>query len=535
MAQFGRVPNLQSDPVPTQLRPDEVIVPDGPAMSADKLNSSLKRHSLSLLLLFALLIRLIGIASHPIWYDEAFSILFSKKGLSAMLYGTLASTAAGTADIHPLGYYTLLWLWQLIFGSSLVAVRVLSILAGLGTVCLSYLLTKELFNDDRLAVLAGGLVALSPFQVHYSQEIRMYSFLAFWLLLATLALVKGSRGKGMRWWIIFAVSSAVAQYTHNLAVFYLIPLALTPLFLRDWRSVRAVIISSLFAALLYLPWLVQVPGQFSKVSTAYWVARPDLSKIFTLLLVYVTDLPLPAGLLFFGLFISLLVFIICLFQTIKRKKENSHASWLMFLAFVPPILLFVFSQWVPVYIERVLLPSGVIFCIWVVWALFATNLPTLIRNGMIAMLVIASAVGIYQHTVFQGFPYAPYRQLDEYLRSEFKPGDVVIHSSKLTVLPALYYDPSLPQTFIADPPGSGEDTLAPATQLVLGLHPYASIDRIDKDTTRIWFIIFDQSIQEYQQAGFSTHHQLAWLTAHYSLLEMHHLGDLRIYLFIKDL
>ncbi|MCI0550097.1 MAG: glycosyltransferase family 39 protein, partial [Anaerolineae bacterium] len=95
------------------------------------------------ILALALVVRLLGIGSRPIWYDEAFAILFSQKGLNAMLYGTLAPTGAGSADIHPLGYYTLLWLWMQLFGDSLFAVRLLSILAGLVSVYLIYLIALE--------------------------------------------------------------------------------------------------------------------------------------------------------------------------------------------------------------------------------------------------------------------------------------------------------------------------------------------------------------------------------------------------------
>src|ERR1700690_4108109 len=127
-----------------------------------------------LILILALAVRLLGIATRPIWYDEAFSILFSEKGISPMLYGTLAATGAGTADIHPLGYYTLLWLWMKSFGESLIAVRMLSILAGMAVVGLIYLIGFELFGETT-AQLAMLLTALAPFQIHYAQEIRMYS------------------------------------------------------------------------------------------------------------------------------------------------------------------------------------------------------------------------------------------------------------------------------------------------------------------------------------------------------------------------
>jgi uncharacterized membrane protein len=94
-------------------------------------------------LLLALVVRLLGITSRPIWYDEAFAILFSEKGLGAMMYGTLAPGGVGSSDIHPLGYYTLLWGWMKLFGSSLLAARSLSVLAGLCLIYIAYRLTRE--------------------------------------------------------------------------------------------------------------------------------------------------------------------------------------------------------------------------------------------------------------------------------------------------------------------------------------------------------------------------------------------------------
>jgi len=123
------------------------------------------------ILILAFGVRLLGIASRPIWYDEAFAILFSEKGLSAMLYGTLAPTGAGSADIHPLGYYTLLWLWTKFFGESLVATRLLSIIAGLISVYLVYLIAFEVLSDIRTARLSMLFGVFAPFPVHYAEVI----------------------------------------------------------------------------------------------------------------------------------------------------------------------------------------------------------------------------------------------------------------------------------------------------------------------------------------------------------------------------
>jgi hypothetical protein len=263
------------------------------------------------------------------------------------------------------------------------------------------------------------------------------------------------------------------------------------------------------------------------------VERPGLDKFFTLLLVYVTNLPLPDVLLFIALFIALAVFVIATLQTFRRANRNPNALWLFYLSFVPPLLLFLVSQWTPVYIERALLPSGVIFCIWLAWALFETSLPRFLQGLLTILLLIGAGFGLYQHVAYAGFPYALYRELDTSLRTELVAGDVILHSSKLSMLPAVYYDRDLPHAYIADPPGSRVDTLAPATQQVLGLQAQPDIETAVGGARRVWFIIFGQSIDEFADAGAPAHPQLAWLESSYSLVNIRYFGDLRVYLFSK--
>ena len=486
-------------------------------------------------LLLALVIRLFGIISRPIWYDESFSILFSEKGPAAMIAGTLPATGAA-AEEHPLAYYTMLWLWMKVFGESLVAVRILSIVAGLGTVCAIYLLTRELF-DVKTAQVAGLFMALSPFQVHYSQEIRMYVFLALWLTLATYAYWRAARSRHWFWWIGFAIFAALSQYTHNLAAFYLVALALWPLMTRDWRNLKAVIAAGSLAILLYLPWLVHLPAQFAKVDQAYWIAKPGLYRLFTLLLYFVTNLPLPGVWLIVGLFISLFTVAIALWQTVRiarQQQADTHPGlWVLYLTFAPPILLFLFSQWKSIYLERALLPSGAIFFIWLAWALTRTKLPRPIQLITLLLLLTGFGIGIYEHIAYTGYPYGPYQAMTFDLQTKQQLGDVIIHSSKLSMMPSVYYDRNLAQTYVSDPSGSNVDTLAPATQKVLGLEAKPDIQSAAGNAGRVWFIIFDESNQEYMQAGYPMHPQLAWLMQHYSQVEIQKWDDLRVYLFVK--
>jgi len=486
-------------------------------------------------LILALGIRLLGIWSRPIWYDEAFSMLFSEKGLSAMLYGTLAPTGIGSADIHPLGYYTILWLWMKLVGGSLVTARTLSVLAGLVSVYLVYLIALEASADTDTARLSMLFAALAPFQIHYAQEIRMYAFMAMWLLLATYAYQRGARGGSWKWWGLFSISAALAQYTHHLAAFYLAALAILPVLQKNWRVFRAMILAGIGALILYSPWLIQLPAQFTKVQNSYWVARPDFSKLFTLLLVYITNTPLPAPLIAFALAIVLIIMVIGIIQTIRynRQTNTGAGNWLLYLSFVPPLFLFLFSQWRPVYIERALLPSGAIFCSWLAWVVRTTNVQKPLEYALLGLLGLSSLLGIYQHLTYRDFPYGPFQALDRSLRERVKAQDVIVHSNKLTMLPAIFFDPTLSQSFIRDEPGSPADTLAAATQQVLGIRAETSIESATRNASKVWYIIYRRSVAELKAAGHKTYPDLEYLDANYTLQSVEDWDGLQLYIYTK--
>jgi len=487
------------------------------------------------ILILALLVRLLGIASRPIWYDEAFSILFSEKGLSAMLYGTLAPTGIGSADIHPLGYYTILWLWMKLFGESLVAVRLLSVIIRLVSVYLIYRIGLEFLGDTNTALLGALFAALAPFQIHYSQEIRMYALMTMGLLVATYAYQRGSKTGKWSWWLVFSVSAALAQYTHHLAAFYLIAVALLPVLQKDWKTFSRLTIAAFGALILYAPWAIQLPAQFTKVKNSYWVERPDLSKFFTLVLVYITNTPLPSMLIAAALFMALIIVTIGIVQTIKTTRTSSSLNglWLFYLAFVPPLLLFLFSQWRPVYIERALLPSGAIFCVWLAWIITTTNLPTVIQYCLVGMLGASSVLGIYQHVTYNKFPYGPFQELDVSLRQRVQPQDAVVHFNKMTMLPAMLFDRKFPQTFVGDVPGSSSDTLAFATPEVLGIKAASDIQDAAHGAERVWYIIYQEVIETYRSNGNSNYPDIDYLNSQYILQSSETWAGLQVFLYVK--
>jgi uncharacterized membrane protein len=352
---------------------------------------------------------------------------------------------------------------------------------------LVYSFAKGLF-DERTALVAGGLFALAPFQVHYAQEIRMYALLACLLLGATYALWQGMQTARLSWWLIFCVLSASAQYTHNLAAFYLVPLALIPVMKRAWRAALWVAFSGLGALGLYSPWLLRLPEQFARVSQGYWTTRPSVARLITTLLSFVTNLPVPDAWLPAALFVSLSAVIVGGWSTFRAwqsgQKGVRRAAWMAYLGFVPALLLFLFSLWQPVYIERALLPSGVAFLLWLAWVITHGGMPKPVRAAMVSLLALGMLLGVYHHVTYAGFPYGPYPQIAQALAATSVPDERVLHSNKLTMLPMVYYDRDLPQAYLADPAGSGSDTLSLPTQQVLGLVARPEIETAVGDAQR---------------------------------------------------
>ncbi|MEA3460120.1 MAG: glycosyltransferase family 39 protein, partial [Chloroflexota bacterium] len=122
--------------------------------------------SLIIIILVAALLRFYRLDGQSLWADEGNSVALAGRDLA-----TIARNAA--RDIHPPLYYWLLHFWVMAFGKSEIAVRSLSALLGTALVYLTFLLGCRLFGR-RVGLAAALLSALSPFQVYYSQEARMY-------------------------------------------------------------------------------------------------------------------------------------------------------------------------------------------------------------------------------------------------------------------------------------------------------------------------------------------------------------------------
>ena len=166
------------------------------------------------------ILRLYRIDEKSIWLDEAFSLWIARHSLWEGWRWLIE------VDQHPPFYYSLLHSWIWLFGPLEGAVRTLSALASTLTVPVFYAGCRRLL-DRQTAFVAVGILAVSPFHVHFGQETRMYALLTLEVafVIYFLARLVTSRVPKGRDWVGLAVAQALVMLTHNAAAVYL-PVAL---------------------------------------------------------------------------------------------------------------------------------------------------------------------------------------------------------------------------------------------------------------------------------------------------------------------
>jgi uncharacterized membrane protein len=506
----------------------------------------------------AFVLRLVNLGGRPLWYDEAFAVLYAEKPFEAMLYGTLTQVVGAAADVHPLFFYSILHAWMSVAGQSPLAVRALSVLLGTVTTAVVYLLARRLF-DQRTGLAAAAIVAIAPFPIYYSQEARMYALLGLAAIAAVYFFVRAWAGGQRGDWIAFGIFGALTLYAHNLGFAFIAgldlwiawtwlrpglarilvsPAGFQKPFGADWVHFRPVLLSHLLMIGLFAPWLAIVPSQFGKIQQSYWVPQPGPAQIVQTLLIFhfaYDNQSLPGWLLPPALFFSLMIMAVVTLELVRAKRQNSNPllptpySLLLFLALAPPILTFVVSQFRPVFVVRALLPSALAYYVLMAGALVAGAVPKPVKWGLLLPSAAVVALSLMNHYNYAQFPRSPFDQAASFLRSHYQPADVIVHSNKLTFFPSYYYDRSLPQTFVADEPGSPSDSLAYPTQQALGLFAIPDIAAATQGHERVWFVIFRRAIDEYRAAGYADHPQRIWLEQHYKLVSVTSFNDLDVY------
>ncbi|MEV4832329.1 glycosyltransferase family 39 protein [Micromonospora sp. NPDC049257] len=145
------------------------------------------------------------------WRDELATWSAATRGVGDVFRLTRTVDAATGA------YYLLVHGWTGVFGDSVAALRLPSVLAMAGAAGFTAVLGRRLFGA-RAGLVAGLLFAVLPGTSRYAQEARPYALVTFFAVLATVLLARALDGPGWQRWSCYAAAVAGLGLAHLLAL-----------------------------------------------------------------------------------------------------------------------------------------------------------------------------------------------------------------------------------------------------------------------------------------------------------------------------
>ena len=334
-------------------------------------------------------------------------------------------------DTHPPLYYVLTWLMLRISGTDPLAMtfwlRLPSAIFSAAGVYLTWLISRSLTWPKRAEAAAVVLMLVSPFQIFYAQEARMYALMQFLILLAFLAILEG------RVWLAASTLTALI-YTQNYGLFYLAALWLVDLYLDRirWRGVnkRTLIIDNVVAfgmpVALWLPWLFVMVYQMSIIEGGYWITPPTVGAVVSAVYMVLFGLAQaePVHVLTVVGAVALLVI------AFIRLLQTRPAGWvpLAIMGSVPIVLPIIVSWvWSPVFLYRGLIATAPALYLIIGWWWARLSKPSLkwYAAALVAPVMLAGMVNYYAHN-----PKGGADRLNDVvaaIREAYQPGDIIYH------------------------------------------------------------------------------------------------------------
>lgn len=233
-------------------------------------------------------LRIVGLGSQSLWWDEAWQhYVVTGEGFSGF-WGRLMNPriTLNPPLYHLVSYLSVRALSPVTGGVTDATLRLPSAILGILGLPSVFALVRCLFPGDRaLATLAMALVAFAPFHVHYSQEARMYTLVMLLAALSTLALVRAVRAARPSAWALYTLSAASAVYTHVHTLFGLLGHAIWVL-ITHRRRFKAFVLSGLATALLFLPMVGFFVERVGNLKSPYGGAGASLFSVPYSLFVY---------------------------------------------------------------------------------------------------------------------------------------------------------------------------------------------------------------------------------------------------------
>lgn len=315
-----------------------------------------------------------------LYLDEAYSIYYCQQPLEnfSLLF---------EQDINPPLYFLLLKFWMTLFGDSEVAVRSLSVLFSSGTVFMLVMLGKRFFRPYS-GLVAALLFSFSAWHFRIGQEARAYALLgfltvvSFWFFLSLME--SPNRRKGF----LLLVINTMLMYTHWMGFFVLF--AQFVAFLLWKKKTRETILNYLLGqaivGILLIPAIYYLSAQ--KIGgTGKWAEAPGAIELWNI----------HEELLYFKWMIVVVLVVTVLALLLGKPKTGSRFYLLFLWGPISFLLVFLVSQWFPMFLPKYLLFATIGMYFLLAEATFRLPFPALVIEGLACVFIVLFAFNFSTH------------------------------------------------------------------------------------------------------------------------------------------
>jgi mannosyltransferase len=418
---------------------------------------------LVLILLLAFALRLYRLGYQSIWYDEAVSIHLATKDLRGITQHT-------AGDIHPPLYYYLLHFSVDIAGSSEFSVAFFSLVFGMMIIAVCYRLGADVYGRP-VGLLAAFLLALSPFNLWYSQEVRMYTLSAFLGLVSLYCLMRlagltrrgeggqatargtsGVRGGAWWFWLGYILSAAAGLYTLYYFAFLLL---FENLFVVGWwlasrctkrkqpLGLGRWVLAQIMVLLLYVPWLPVALRQALNPPVPPWRGFTGLRTVIVeswTALSLGQSVDAESLLVWPMLSFMFALYILGVLRAAKGNRGWAKGALLCGYTIAPLLAIYLLSLRMPLFHVRYAFTYSPPF-----YLLIALGLVGLGRSWRaavpisLAVIGLASGYSIYRFHFDGQYAADDHRGAVSYLEERIAPGDAVLINAGYAYPALLYY------------------------------------------------------------------------------------------------
>jgi 4-amino-4-deoxy-L-arabinose transferase-like glycosyltransferase len=328
--------------------------------------------------------------------DELFTAVNFVEG---SLWNTV--TDIGGFNNH-IGYSLLARAAERVFGRSEQVLRLPSLLLGLATIVLIFLLCRELFSEG-FGLLAGFLLAVSPAHVDWSVQARGYSGMVFFTLLSAYLFFRLLKRPNRVEALVFTASNIAAVYIHLYSIFAIAGELLVAALLfqkEEFKPAVKRLLMLCFSATVTGLAVAYAPVIPSLLHTLVGRGRSPFNFAFPwMVLKYISGTQSSV--------FALSAVLIALLGAVDLARRNKTLLAYVVILFLGPLLLMWFSRpfdlyprffvyWLPFYILLIL--AG----IRRTWVTHVSHQRAVVRNGFCVLVAIVTLSVMVRWTLSLG-------------------------------------------------------------------------------------------------------------------------------------